>query len=306
MVPNEIKEWEAGGEYISFGPLKHKVFVKQLGSPDAPAEKTLLLVHGFPESSFSYHRIVDGMLKIFERIILLDMPGYGWSDKPVEEYTYSLLEQADSVFAAWNHFGVTGGHLLGHDMGVSVSTEILTRHEQDLMPAWFSDGLQSLTLTNGSLVLGFAKLRITQKILLTRIGRTFNKLTTFKLFRQQVLSAHGNRNLSDQEIQWLWDANTLQMGHRKVYLTIGYLRDRKRFEKTRWLPSLSKTKLPVHLCWGDDDRVAVIAMPRYVKEKVCPQATLTEMKGVGHFGQLSSPDKWVASVSAWYEKTFGL
>ncbi|MEO1655553.1 MAG: hypothetical protein AAFU64_18570, partial [Bacteroidota bacterium] len=77
LMSPEIEAWQEEGEFISFGPFAHQVFVKELGNSQAPPEKTLLLVHGFPESSFSYHKIVDGMMKIFDRIILFDMLGYG-------------------------------------------------------------------------------------------------------------------------------------------------------------------------------------------------------------------------------------
>lgn len=298
----QLTSWKADGAFIPYGPFKHKLFVKQLGNPNASVDKTLLLIHGFPESSYSYHAVVDGMLKIFDRIILFDMLGYGLSDKPTENYTYSLFEQADTVFEVWKHFGIKGGHMLSHDMGDSVATEIVARHENGIMPGWFSEGLQSLTFTNGSMVLELADLRITQKILLSKYGHLMKNVTTFKIFDQQVRSAHGNANLSAEEIQVLWEGNTLQDGHQKTYLTIKYLNDRKRFEKTRWLPALAQTKLPVHICWGDEDAVARVAMAHHLKEKVCKHAKLTIMKGLGHFCQMGSPEKWVEYVSAFYEK----
>lgn len=298
----QLTAWKASGEYITYGPLQHQLFVKQLGNPNATASKTLLLLHGFPESSYSYHAVIDGLLHIFDRIILFDMIGYGLSDKPTMTYSYSLLEQADTVFEVWKHFGIKGGHLLAHDMGDSVATEIVARHENGLMPAWFTDGLQSLTFTNGSMVLELAELRITQKILLSKYGHWMKNLTTFSLFNHQVRSAHGNNNLSAAAIQTLWEGNLLQDGQKKSYLTIKYLNDRQQFEKTRWLPALAQTKLPIHICWGDEDAVARVAMAFYLKEKICVNATLTIMKGLGHFCQLGSPKKWVDYVGAFYKK----
>ncbi|MBT8220479.1 MAG: alpha/beta hydrolase, partial [Bacteroidia bacterium] len=213
MSPH-LEAWKSDGQYISYGPFEHQLFVKQLGSSEAPADKTLLLIHGFPESSYSYHAVVDGLLQVFDRIILFDMLGYGFSDKPTEGYTYSLFEQADTVLEVWKHFGVKGGHMLSHDMGDSVATEIVARHENDILPIWFSDGLQSLTFTNGSMVLELADLRITQKLLLSRYGHLMKNLLSFKLFDQQVRSAHGNLNLSSEEIQSLWDLNQLNDGHK--------------------------------------------------------------------------------------------
>jgi len=305
MKPDELSpqltSWSAKGAFISYGPLNHQVFVKQIGDSTASTDRTLLLLHGFPESSYSYHSVVGGLNKVFDRIVLFDMIGYGLSDKPTDQYSYSLMDQADTAFAVWRHFGIKGGHLLSHDMGDSVATEILARHENSLMPSWFSEGLQSLTFTNGSMVLDIAKLRITQKILLSKRGHLMRNLTTFKLFSQQVKSAHGNQNLSDEEVDRLWEANTLKDGHRKTYLSIKYLHDRKKFEKTRWLPALSVTKLPVHLCWGDEDAVARVEMAHFLKEHVCKDATLTIMKGLGHFCQLGSPENWLEHVTKFYE-----
>lgn len=302
MISRKLTEWEADGEYITYGSFQHKLFVKQVGSTSATSDKTLLLIHGFPESSYSYHAIVDGMLKLFDRIILFDMLGYGWSDKPTKNYSYSLLEQADTAFEVWKHFGVNGGHMLSHDMGDSVATEIVARHEEGKMPSWFSDDLQSITFTNGSMVLELASLRVAQKILLSSFGHIFSQLTSFKIFKHQIRSAHGNQNLPAEEIKTLWDSNTLQNGQKKAHLTIKYYNDRKQFEKTRWLPALAKTKVPIHICWGTDDAVAKVAMAHYLKDKVCQGATLTIMNGLGHFCQLGSPKKWMEYVGAFYEK----
>lgn len=296
-----INDWRNSGEYISYGPLEHKLFVKQMGNQDAAPIKTLLLIHGFPESSFSYHGIVEGMLQTFDRIILFDMLGYGLSDKPLN-YSYSLLEQADTAFAVWKHFGVKGGHLIAHDMGVSVTTEILFRQEMGLLPGWFSEGLQSVTFTNGSLVLGLAKLRVMQKLLLSRFGKHFRHFVSYSIFEHQVISAQGNDNLSKEDIRSLWKINTLQDGHKKTYLTIQYLSDRKKFEKVRWLPALKQTQLPIHICWGKDDNVARVEMAHYLKMNICKNAKLTIMEDMGHFCQTENPKKWVLFVSKFFEE----
>lgn len=91
-----------------------------------------------------------------------------------------------------------------------------------------------------------------------------------------------------------------------MYLTIKYLNDRKQFEKTRWLPALKQTQLPVHICWGDEDAVAKVAMAHYLKKHICKNASLTIMKGLGHFCQLGSPQKWVEYVLAFYNDSNNL
>ena len=300
MTENSLQQWETKGAYIKTGLFGHKVFVKQMGEAKATSEETLLLLHGFPESSFSYHSIVEKMLLQFKRIILFDMLGYGWSDKPYN-YSYSLIEQADTTLQVWKHFNVKGGHLLAHDMGDSVATELVFRHVNHLLPTWFNESFKSFTFTNGSMIFEMADLRITQKILLSKYGHLMKNIINFKIFKHQIKSAHGNNKLTDDDIKYLWEANLLQNGHHKTHLTIKYLNDRKQFEKTRWLPSLQQVKLPIHICWGNEDAVAKVEIAYFLKEFIGKNAELTIMEGVGHFCQLGSPEIWAASAIKFYK-----
>ena len=299
---NKLEEWKATGTYLRTekGTGIH-VFTKAMGNPKAPPEKTLLLLHGFPESSFSYHLVLNGLSTYFERIVLFDFPGYGFSDKPKNGYSYSLLEQADVALHVWKSYGITGGHLLAHDMGNSVATELIARVVEQSIPQWFSNGFKSYTLTNGSIVLKFAELRITQKILLTKFGGLLSFLSNKWLFRNQIKSAHGNAPLSEIEISRLWSLHLQKNGRTITHHTIKYILDRKRHEANRWLPALTQSEVPIHICWGNKDQVARIAMAHYLKENICPKASLTVMEGVGHFGQLGSPTIWLKAVLSFFE-----
>ena len=55
MLGPQLREWESDGRYLKTVLFQHKVFCKDLGNPAAPPCRTLLLLHGFPESSFSFH-----------------------------------------------------------------------------------------------------------------------------------------------------------------------------------------------------------------------------------------------------------
>ncbi len=165
------------------------------------------------------------------------------------------------------------------------------------------------TFTNGSMALKFAKLRVMQKLLLTRWGAIISRATNFRTFRSAVLSAHGvdrssSDALSEQDIQHLWENMKFQNGNRKSHLTIRYLHDRRRFEESRWLAGLriASDKTPVHFCWGDADQVARIEMAHYLKKSICPQAKLSVMPGVGHFCQLGSPQPWLQNISEFYRE----
>jgi pimeloyl-ACP methyl ester carboxylesterase len=189
-------------------------------------------------------------------------------------------------------------------MGTSVLTEIVARHVNQQLPSWFSSGIKSLTFTNGSMVLELASLRMMQKLLMNKtVGPLLSRLSRYSLFRKTIISAHG-APIDEGDIELLWQNCVMQDGHKKNHHIIRYLNDRKRFEKTRWLPALriASKSLATHICWGTADQVAKVEMAHYLKERVCPSAKLTLMPGAGHFCQLGSPELWVESVLAFYRK----
>ena len=302
-LPPEILAWEAAGEHLRVGVASHRLFVRSIGRRDAAAASTLLIVHGFPESSLSFRHNVEALSGRFERVVLVDLLGFGLSDKP-KEASYSLFEQADLVLEAWEQLGVRGGHLLGHDMGDSVVTELLARHGRGLLPGWLDHGFQSLTFTNGNMVMELARLRISQSLLRTRLGSLLGRLASYRVFAQQVRSASGGA-LPEREIELMWAAVQHNEGGRVQHRIIRYLDERDRFQSSRWLPALGAVKVPVHICWGEADRVAPVAVARHLSAQVCPGARLTLLPGVGHFCQQEDPAAWNRSVLRFWDEVRG-
>jgi len=301
------EEWQEQGSFLSTSPNEYQVFYIDSGNKLATAEKTLLLLHGFPESSFSWHKVITALQAQFDRIVVFDMIGYGFSDKPENNFSYSLIEQADITLQLCRALNIHGTHIISHDMGTSVLTELIARKEACLLPEWFNQGIQSATFTNGSLVLRFAKLRLMQKLLLGKFGKTIGRFSSYPVFAKSIKSAHSKNHtngLSDNDIHQMWYYCQLQHGHHKNHLLIQYLIDRRRYEKSRWLPALSQAdeSLAIHFCWGDADQVARVEMAHYLAERVCPNARLSIMSDVGHFCQLSNPDCWTKHILDFYSK----
>ena len=153
-----LANWKNSGTRLQLNG--RSIFTIDCGDQSAEPENTLLLFHGFPESSFSYHKVLPGLKRVFARVILMDFLGFGFSDKP-GDHNYTLAEQADLALLVWHHYGVRGAHLLAHDMGDSVATELVARWNQNQLPDHF-DGFKSLTFTNGNMVMEKAKLRVLQ------------------------------------------------------------------------------------------------------------------------------------------------
>src|SRR5258705_11310383 len=48
----------------------------------------LLLLHGYPQTNVMWHRVAEALAARF-RLIIPDLPGYGWSDAPAADASHA-------------------------------------------------------------------------------------------------------------------------------------------------------------------------------------------------------------------------
>jgi pimeloyl-ACP methyl ester carboxylesterase len=73
------------------------VFYREAGPKDAPV---VLLLHGFPTSSFQYRELIPRLADRY-RVIAPDMPGFGFTEVPAErgyKYTFDALAKTIEAF----------------------------------------------------------------------------------------------------------------------------------------------------------------------------------------------------------------
>jgi pimeloyl-ACP methyl ester carboxylesterase len=89
----------------------------------------VVLVHGWPESWYSYRHQLEPLKTAGFRIAALDMRGFGGSDKPHEIEAYSMARLSADVAAVIDALGGGPAILIGHDWGALVvwATAILYR-----------------------------------------------------------------------------------------------------------------------------------------------------------------------------------
>jgi pimeloyl-ACP methyl ester carboxylesterase len=70
------------------------VFYRAAGEPDAPV---VLLLHGFPTSSFMFRELIPRLADDY-RVIAPDLPGFGFTDvQPERNYSYSFDQLASTI-----------------------------------------------------------------------------------------------------------------------------------------------------------------------------------------------------------------
>ena len=67
-------------------------------------------------------------------------------------------------------------HLVSHDMGDSILTEILSRRNRGMLPEYFDEFFQSVTFTNGGMIYDLIDQRLAQ------VQIIIEKVTTLSIY----------------------------------------------------------------------------------------------------------------------------
>jgi pimeloyl-ACP methyl ester carboxylesterase len=230
----------------------------ETGDPEAPV---LLLVHGWPTSSFDWSAAADQLSARF-RVCALDFPGYGFSDKP-QGWGYSLARDAELLeFYLAEVIGAGTGVIVAHDRGDSVALLHAARCAQGRS----ATRLEHMVLSNGNIFLPLSNLTAAQRHLLDE--RSWPQIAAV-LTAQGLAAALGAstftppRTAEDPEV----DALSAIFGHgdgvKVLHETIQYLRERASDEQA-WLAGLSQASFPVTMIWGLYDTVSPPRVASYV------------------------------------------
>ena len=80
----------------------------------------VVLVHGWPESWYSWRHQIPALVAAGYRVAAPDVRGYGGSDKPAEIAAYSLRNLAADIAGLITCLGETSAILVGHDWGAPI------------------------------------------------------------------------------------------------------------------------------------------------------------------------------------------
>ena len=217
-------------------------------------------------------------------MIIHDHLGFGFSDKPLD-YSYSLLDQADLALQLWQLLGVKKVHLLAHDYGTSVATEIIARNNNNELTI----EIENLTLCNGSMHIELSQLRTIQKLLKHKIlGKYVAKLTNFPIFRKNMKNIYFDTSrVTDNELKEMWKLIELNGGRKVIHKLTQYINERY-LHWNRWVGALKETQIPTKIIWAKNDPIAVPAIAKLLAKEI-PNNTLFWMENTGHFLMLENP-----------------
>jgi pimeloyl-ACP methyl ester carboxylesterase len=288
VVTPTAQIWWAAGERVELelpGGVKRTIFTRVTGRGP-----WITLIHGFPTSSYDWAPMVPALAH-GHRLLAFDLLGFGDSDKP-SGHDWSAFEQADIVDALWRHFGVTQTRVVAHDVGLTVSLELLARQPEGRLHASMTD----YTLLNGGVYTGFHQPRRIQ-VLLQRpvVGFLVARGMSESQFSKGLAEVFGPEHQpTRQELHQHWETVARRGGSKNYHRLIKYIPDRAA-NKQRWEAALEQSTLPIRFVWGMADPVSGAQMVEVIRERR-PGADIVELADVGHYPQLEAPERVAAAI----------
>lgn len=280
------RDWYEGGDYFKWtsttednNQAEVSVFYRTWGDESNPK---LLLIHGFPNSSFDYYRLIP-FLQDDYHIATLDFPGSGFSDKPLDGFNYMLAENAEIVdYFVREVVGFEDFALFTHDRGVSIGLAFLGNYLDNPNPDY---RVNYHFLSNSGMFLPLANLSPGQM-------RMLDTETA-----DQMLASRTNqprRTEGEPEALAYSDIFAFRQGNLSLIYVGRYLLERQANE-VRWLENLPRSPVPVAYLWGLADvvnpvRIATHVWNTYLDDREAP-SSFWLLPTAGHYPQRDRPEE---------------
>jgi pimeloyl-ACP methyl ester carboxylesterase len=283
-----LQEWIDQGRFIEVNG--NKIFIVTAGEAETEGHG-VLIVHGFPGSSWDWSGVVPQVAER-TRVVVPDMLGFGQSDKPQTgtfEDHYSLFKQADLYEAVAKKEGLTEVMLVAHDMGQSVASELMKRHQEGTLEF----KIRHAIIFDGSTLINLVNL-LPMQIAAMEAPDKLGPDTPKEEIEKGLNDSFGKvRPASEETLSIMADQILFNEGDRVFNRQIRYMMERKE-QLQRWTAGITNFNGPVSMFWAEDDPVSVVKMA-YAWKDMQPKIELHIWPGVAHWPMIDVPDR-VAKV----------
>ncbi len=276
-----IQNWRSKGK--SFDYNSHSIFYI---FENNNAQETIVLIHGFPTSSWDWWKIWSIQNKKYN-LLCFDLIGFGFSDKPTS-YNYSIIDQANLTESLFDFLSIKKVHVLAHDYGDSVAQEILYRKSNNLSSSSDYEAL-SFCFLNGGMLPDVYFPKPIQKILASPLGPFIYRLITKRTLAKNFNEIFGKKTQATRtDIDNFWELISLQNGQKVIPKIIQYMKERYR-NFDRWVKVMQETKIPMRLINGNADSISGKHLAdKYIS--IIPNPDVIHLKEIGHYPNFEAPD----------------
>jgi pimeloyl-ACP methyl ester carboxylesterase len=276
---SEIKTWKDKGHFFNYDGRRIFYCREGRGAP-------LLIVHGYPYSSFEWKAVWADLAKD-HALVALDLLGMGFSDKPAD-HAYSFEEHAAIIDRLLDFLGIKNTHILAHDLGVSIVQELIARDLEQKN----TFALNSVAFLNGGLFMDVYKPRPIQRLLSqspTPVGKFISKRITKSMTDRSVRALFGPNTQPDAAfMEKQWEILNYNDGKSIAYLIGRLVFDKSKYQD-RWISAMQKTAVPMCFINGQADPNSGIHMVERYKALIPNPKVYLLGAEIGHWPQVEDP-----------------
>lgn len=265
--------------FTTIGGLR--IHYQEAGDENAPA---VILIHGFISSSLIWSDVFLPLADAGFRVIAIDLPGYGYSDKPADG-RYTINSQAHAVFRLMDRLGIDKATIVGASYGGAVAAT---------MALDFPKRVERLVL------IGAVSNDEPKKKLLMRISALpiiGDIVTPLFLGSRWVLRKRTEKVY--RRIGQPLDEHKLEARHHLLEtanVQRAMIRTARRWSANRIKREASLIRQPTLLVWGEVDTHVPITEALHLRDTI-PNARLIIFRNCGHLPPTEYPERFVEVVA---------
>lgn len=289
---DDVSDKIAHAEYSHFVEVDGvRVHHQEFG--EAGNNPTLILIHGYPSSTFVWQIVAPVFAERGFHVVAVDLPGFGFSDKP-SWFDYSIASQGRVIERFMDRLGIGRATLVGSSFGGAVALTVALDYAERveklvLVSSVINDDVKSQKLFR------LAKMRGVGEIL-----SPF--LVDSKMFLRRrmrgTIGASNHHLITPERIEGVRRPLRAANAHHSVLATARKW-DANRIERDAYL-----INHPTLILWGEHDTVVPIHNGEKIHESIL-NSRLVVFKDCGHVPQEETPDSFVKVVSDFYRSPKG-
>jgi 2-hydroxy-6-oxonona-2,4-dienedioate hydrolase len=255
--------------FVDAGGIRTRV----LEAGDGPA---LVMIHGTGGHLEAYARNVRVLSRYF-RVVLYDMIGHGYTEKPDRPYTIDVM--SDHLVATLDALGIERAHLSGESIGGWVAAWTAAHHP---------DRVDRLVLNTPGNITNKPQVMASVRDSSLKAVREASPETV----RARVEWLFYDTSLVTDELVALRLAIYTQPGFERAMTNIVAVQNWEYREPYVWSPSwCGQIAAPTLLLWTDHDPTGGVDEAELLKAWI-PDAALEVIEGAGHWPQWEKPDEF--------------
>jgi pimeloyl-ACP methyl ester carboxylesterase len=260
----------------------------RIGVREAGEGDPVVLLHGFPESSWSWRHQLPALAEAGYHAVAPDLRGYGATDRPEEVADYAVPELVGDLEALIGALGHERVHVVGHDWGGSVAWATASRRPELVRSLAVLNSVHPVASAEGRQ--DDEQRRRSWYMLLFQ----FTGIAEDWLSREDFANLRGfYRTAAPGTITPADEEAFVAAFRRPGALTAALNYYRANIPPESWLrppPDLPPVTVPTLIVWGMDDAYLGPTLLERSMAKVAGPMRVERLPGVGHWVQQEAPE----------------